>query len=123
VDDVEERRRRHKAILSALRDQILSPSGARTATMLPHLTGLSGVLAVRSSAGRAPMYSALETDFIDRLAALETTECRMHPFQSVDAYNTLMNHLIENSSPCLPIRGGPRSERAVAANSVQQELG
>lgn len=104
VDDVEERERRHRAVLSALRDQILSPSGARTATMLPHLTGLSGVIAVRSGVGRAPMYSPLEADFIARLTAMESDGCKMFPFETVDGFNALMNRLIENSTPCLPTR-------------------
>lgn len=77
LDDEAERSRRHRSVLEALRDLMLSPSGAMTATMLPHLTGLYGTVVVKSSAGRAPMYSALESDFVERLAGLEIDDCRL----------------------------------------------
>jgi CRISPR-associated autoregulator DevR family len=102
VGDEDERARRHRAILSALRDQILSPDGALTATMLPHLTGVVGAIVVRSSVGRAPLYSALEEDFMARLTAMAGETCQVFPFETVDAFNAIMNRLIETSHPCLP---------------------
>ena len=54
VKDQTLRVKRHQAILRALRDSLVSPDGALVATMLPHLTGLKGVLMVRTNVGRAP---------------------------------------------------------------------
>ncbi len=102
VGDTEERRSRHIAILSALRDCLLSPDGAMTATMLPHLTGLQGAVVLRTSVGRAPMYSALCDDFVTRLQALAGESCQVYPFESIDTFNTLMNSLITYSTPCFP---------------------
>ncbi len=70
VTDAKERLRRHRAILSALRDQLLSPEGALTATTLPHLAGLVGAIAVRNSVGRAPLFSPLDASFVAHLSAL-----------------------------------------------------
>jgi len=105
VDDRAERARRHQAILSALRDQLLSPSGAMTATILPHLTGLSGAIVVRSSVGCAPLYSALEADFVARLTAMAGPMGTVFPFKTVDEYCASMSQLIDTSDPCVP---GPR---------------
>ncbi len=52
MDDEQERGRRHRAVLTALRDCLLSPQGALTATMLPHLTGLRGAMVVCPSTGK-----------------------------------------------------------------------
>ena len=57
--DERQRLNRHRAILSTLHDTLLSPNGAMTAAMLPHLTGLQGAIVVRNAVGRAPVYSAL----------------------------------------------------------------
>ncbi len=102
VRDPEKRRSRHRAILSALRDCLLSPDGAMTATMLPHLTGLQGAIVVRTSVGRAPMFSALCDDFITQLQTLASPTCQVYPFESIASFNELMNDLITHSSPCFP---------------------
>lgn len=105
VDDRAERARRHQAILSALRDQLLSPSGAMTATILPHLTDLCGAIVVRSNVGRAPVYSALAADFVARLTAMAGPMGTVFPFKTVDEYCALMNRLIDCSDPALPGSG------------------
>ena len=74
VSDQDVRLVRHQAVLGALRDQMLSPSGAMTAKMLPHLTGLSGAIMIRTHAGRAPMYSPLESDFTELLKQIANGE-------------------------------------------------
>lgn len=102
VEDEGERLRRHRAILSALRDQLTSPSGAMTSTSLPHLTGMMGAIAVRCEAGRAPVYSALDQTFVARLTAMADTACQVFPFETVDQFSNLMNRLIETSNPRLP---------------------
>lgn len=90
------------AILSTLRDTLLSPDGAMTASMLPHLTGLQGVIVVRNAVGRAPMYSALKEDFIVRLEAMKSDSCLVYPFETVDAFHGIMEDFITMSAPCLP---------------------
>ena len=102
IVDEQQRLLRHRAILSALRDTLLSPVGAMTATMLPHLTGLQGAIVIRKEVGRAPMYSALKEDFVARLVALGSDTCSVYPFETVDAFNTIMEKLISSSTPCLP---------------------
>ena len=102
VTDAQQRLQRHQAILSTLRDTLLSPDGAMTAAMLPHLTGLHGVLVIRSNVGRAPSYSALQDDFVTRLQAMESETCHVKPFETVDAFYTLMEGLIHGSYPFLP---------------------
>ena len=81
---------------------MLSPDGAMTATMLPHLTGLKGVIVVRKDVGRAPMYSALKEDFIERLVAMKRDTCLVYSFETVDAFYAIMEDLIATSAPCLP---------------------
>jgi CRISPR/Cas system-associated protein Cas7 (RAMP superfamily) len=102
VTDEVERRRRHRAILSALRDCVLCPDGALTATMLPHLTGLTGAIVLSTKVGRAPIYSPLKGDFVARLLALENEARRVLTFETLDEFDTVMNTLIEGSSPYLP---------------------
>jgi MalT-like TPR region/CRISPR-associated negative auto-regulator DevR/Csa2 len=102
LDDEQERRTRHRAILAALSDSLLSPQGALTATMLPHLTGLRGAIAVRTRTGRAPLYSALQEDFVERLTAIASGACAVYPFETVDAFHTHMQALIETSYPSMP---------------------
>jgi len=99
VKDQAERERRHRAILRALRDSLVSPDGAHVATMLPHLTGLSGAIMVRTSVGRSPVYSALEGDYVARLRAMTDETCRIYPFESVDAFYSVMNEFIATSVP------------------------
>jgi len=103
ISDEQQRIQRHAAILSALRDLMISPSGALTSTMLPHLTGLVGAIVIRSSAGRAPMYSGLQDDFIVRLSAMHNRTCQVFPFEGVDAFYAKMGELIQLSYPCLPV--------------------
>ncbi len=103
--DPGERGRRHRAILSALRDCILSPSGAQTATTLPHLTGLTGAIVVRGTVGRAAIYSPLVDGFVDQLTALGGAMGVAHPFGTVAEFNGVMQGLIDTSDPCLPAAG------------------
>lgn len=101
VQDQDERERRHRAILRALRDCLVSPDGAHLATMLPHLTGLSGALMVRTDVGRSPIYSALASDFVARLRAMADETCRIYPFETVDTFYGVMNEFIATSVPAL----------------------
>jgi hypothetical protein len=103
IADEQERGRRHRAILTTLRDCLLSPQGALTATMLPHLTGLRGAIAICPHAGRAPIYSALQDDFITRLCALHSETCLVLPFETIDAFHLHMRDLIEHTHPALPM--------------------
>jgi len=95
------REKRHRAILRALRDSLVSPDGAQVATMLPHLTSLSGAITVRTQMGRAPLYSALESDFVTRLQAMADETCQVYPFETVDGFYALMNAFITASVPAL----------------------
>jgi CRISPR/Cas system-associated protein Cas7 (RAMP superfamily) len=99
VTNEQERRVRHQAILRALRDGLLSPDGALTATMLPHLTSLSGALVICPSAGRAPISSALDPAFITRLQALASESCQVEVFDSTAAFAAQMDRLIATSVP------------------------
>jgi CRISPR-associated protein Cst2 len=101
VKNQAEREKRHRAILRALRDSLVSPDGAHVATMLPHLTGLSGAIMVRTGVGRSPLYSALDSDFVTRLRAMADETCRVYAFETVDAFYTLMNDFIAMSVPAL----------------------
>jgi CRISPR-associated autoregulator DevR family len=102
VTDTDQRQRRHRSALSALRDLVLSPSGALTAKMLPHLTGLVGVMTIRTSVGRAPIYSALASDFVEQLTGTASDACIVLPFASVSEFAGLMNDIIERTAPALP---------------------
>ena len=99
VKDQALREKRHRAVLRALRDSLVSPDGALVATMLPHLTGLKGALMVRTNVGRAPLYSALESDFVIRLGGMTDETCTIYPFETIDAFYRLMNHFIATSVP------------------------
>lgn len=102
VTDEQARKKRHQAVLRSLRDSILSPEGALTATMLPHLTGISGALVVCPTARRAPIYSALDPAFIQRLQALADESCQVYPFETTDEFFKHMKQLIDHSVPALP---------------------
>jgi CRISPR/Cas system-associated protein Cas7 (RAMP superfamily) len=104
VTDEQERLQRHLAILSALRDTLISPDGALTATMLPHLTGLVGIIAVNRTVGRAPLYSPLKDDFRTRLQAMQGESLHMFSFDSIDGFYHQMNDLIAKSKPARPAR-------------------
>lgn len=95
------RERRHRAILRALRDSLVSPDGAHVATMLPHLMGLCGAIMVRTGVGRSPLYSALDSEFVTRLRAMSDETCRVYPFDTVDTFYTLMNGFVATSVPAL----------------------
>ncbi len=99
IADEAERLRRHQAILSALRDDFLSPSGALTSSTLPHLAGLAGVVMIQTQIGRAPTYSPLAKDFIERLAAMKNEQRVTKPFHTVDEFSAIMDDLIANSLP------------------------
>lgn len=101
VKDQALRDRRHRAILRALRDSLVSPDGALVGTMLPHLTGLHGVITVRTDVGRSPLYSALDSDFVKRLSSMVDETCTAYPFETVDAFYNLMNDFIATSVPAL----------------------
>ncbi len=100
VTDQAQRLKRHTAILRALRDALVSPDGAKTATMLPHLTGLVGAIVI-STAGRAPIYSALDPTFLTRLTAMADDSCTVDTFDTVDTFYQLMNALMRRSVPAL----------------------
>ena len=102
VRDPAERLRRHQSVLLALRDWILSPDGAMTATLLPHLTGLQGAIVVKPSVGRAPLCSALMGQFVEQLAAMAGPNCIILPFDSPAVFYAAMERLIMHSYPCLP---------------------
>jgi CRISPR-associated protein Cst2 len=102
VQDESERLLRHRAILSATRDTILSPEGALTATQLPHLTGIVGAIVVQTTSGRAPLWSALDNDFVTQLKKLSSETCQVFTFESASEFSEIMNELIRNSVPSLP---------------------
>lgn len=116
VTDPQQRLQRHQAILLTLRDTLLSPDGALTAAMLPHLTGLEGALVIRTGVGRAPTYSALKDDFITRLQAMESETCRVTAFETVDGFHSLMEELIQTSYPSLP----PTSSYTAPRTSISE---
>jgi CRISPR/Cas system-associated protein Cas7 (RAMP superfamily) len=99
VPDQSQRTRRHVAVLTALRDQLVSPSGAQTTTILPHLTGLRGVLVLRTGVGRAPCYSPLDPSFQERLTRMTDPTCRVHLFDGVDSFYHLMQEMITTTVP------------------------
>jgi CRISPR/Cas system-associated protein Cas7 (RAMP superfamily) len=101
VKDQTLREKRHRAVLQALRDTLVSLDGAQVATMLPHLTRLSGAIAVRTDVGRAPLYSALESDFVTRLQAMADETGQVYPFETIEAFYRLMNTFIATSVPAL----------------------
>lgn len=121
--DEEERARRHRAALSALADGFLSPQGALTATMLPHLTGLQGLIVIRTSTGRAPLYSALVPDFAERLSKLAGESSLIFQFDSIDTFYEQMQALIHFSTPALPARFQARVEAPAVSAPLKQQKG
>lgn len=99
VPDQSQRTKRHIAVLTALRDQLLSPSGAQTATVLPHLTGLRGAIVLRTGVGRAPCYSPLDPAFQERLTAMADPTCQVHLFEGVDGFYRFMQQMIVTTAP------------------------
>jgi CRISPR-associated autoregulator DevR family len=123
INDKEERIKRHRAILCALRDCVLSPDGAQTSTTLPHLTNLKGAIVVQLSVGRAPILSPLVSDFVTRLAAMENEARVVLTFESVDEFSGEMDNLIEKSEPHLPgsKNNGVSSQESSSEHKVSQE--
>ncbi len=99
VEDDEERHQRHQAILSCLRDALLSPQGAMTGSMLPHLTGLSGAVFICPTVGRAPMVSPLAEDFEGELQGLAKGTSQIILFATVSGFQEVMDHLIATTEP------------------------
>ena len=102
ITDEEERLRRHHAILMALRDQIQSPGGAMTATLLPHLTDIQGVVAIKTTVGRAPLCSPLSPDFVSMLENLQTDSCLIFVFNNLVEFHVLFQRLLSESYPVQP---------------------
>jgi CRISPR/Cas system-associated protein Cas7 (RAMP superfamily) len=109
VNSRDERLQRHRVILLALRDYILSPSGALAATLLPHLTSVLGAIVARKTVGRAPIYSGLQNDFIDQLMKISDESIQVMPFHSADSFCAAMNQLITSSEPYVMTRNGSTS--------------
>jgi CRISPR/Cas system-associated protein Cas7 (RAMP superfamily) len=99
VPDQSQRTKRHVAILTALRDQLVSPSGAQTTTILPHLTGLRGAMVLRTGVGRAPCYSPLDPTFQTRLTNMVDPTCQVHLFDGVDTFYHLIQQMITTTVP------------------------
>lgn len=105
VADEVKRQKRHQCILRALRDQILSPDGAKTAGMLPHLTSVQGAIVIRTQVGRAFMCSPLRIDFTDQLAGIVagiSGANHILPFKDLEEFAARMEYLIKYSVPYIP---------------------
>lgn len=50
---------------------------------------------------RSPLYSALDSEFVTHLRAMTDETCRFFPFETIEAYYTLMNDFIATSVPAL----------------------
>lgn len=118
LKDPAERLKRHQAILSTLRDQILSPMGSHTATLLPHLTALSGAIVARIVVGRAPIYSGLDSNFIQHLSAMADAANQVYTFYSVEEFKLHIDNLIANSIPSLP---APRQKTSFSQTVAQSK--
>lgn len=116
VDNEQERLKRYRAALRAVRDMFTSPEGARTATMLPHLTELSGAIVLCSKVGRAPVYSALADDYLTRLQAMQGEECQFYSFETIDGFYKHLTHLSVASEPALPSGAQYRQTQTVVTN-------
>ena len=57
---------------------------------------------VRSDVGRAPIYSALMQDFVERLCAMKSETLLVFPFETVDAFHAIMQNLLTTSAPSFP---------------------
>lgn len=104
---IEEERRmeRHRCVLRALRDQILSPDGARTGRMLPHVTDIRGAIMLRTRIGRAYMCSPLRSDFVEQLertASIASDVSMVLRFEQWEEFAARMEFLIAQSLPCSP---------------------
>ena len=81
---------------------IYSPDGALASKMLPHLEGLKGVIAIKKSAGRAPMDSGLDDKYIERLKKMVDDDIAIKDFYSIDEFKSTMDELINTSDPIMP---------------------
>ena len=106
VSDLKQRRARHRAILEALRDQLLSPGGAQTATLLPHITQIHGAIGIQTLAGRAPMYGPLHDDFVEQMVGQARGNRYAIPFEDSAQLDEIFDYLIQLTSPVLPTRTG-----------------
>ena len=106
IDDPDQRRARHRAILEALRDQLLSPGGAQTATLLPHLSEIEGVIGLQTVAGRAPMYSPLSDDFVSHVIGQARGNRYAIPFKNSIELDEIFDYLIQFTHPVVPTRDG-----------------
>lgn len=105
IGDEAIRHQRHRCVLRALRDQILSPDGAKTTGMLPHLTGINGSIVIRTEVGRAYMCSPLRPDFVEQIdgsvsKSSDAGVC-LH-FHNLEEFAVHMEFLIETSTPSTP---------------------
>jgi CRISPR/Cas system-associated protein Cas7 (RAMP superfamily) len=98
----EDRCLRHKLILSALFDQVLSPDGAKAATLLPHLTSVSGAIVIRTSVGRATSYSALAQDFREMINKLVNDSTKVYLFDDLSGFTEAARYLLDHSVPARP---------------------
>ena len=125
VDNAAERRRRHQAILSGLRDVLLSPQGALTGTMLPHLTGLGGAIAIRPTVGRAPVYSPMAEDFEEQVQGLAKGTSQIIPFATASQFQEVIDQLIEMSEPAMPLSSNLQKlagvESAIGSSTMPEE--
>lgn len=119
VTDPSERQVRHEAMLGALRDFLLSPEGALTATTLPHLAGLCGAIVLRQTVGRAQIYSPLADDFVSRLSHMADEITQVFPFEGVDEFYAVMNRVIKTTRPALPCQRKQDSTTSGPLNSVE----
>ncbi len=102
IKDEEERLKRHVAALNTLRDIIITPVGAMTARMSPHLTALKGVIFIVPKVGSAPTMSGLDENFIERSQRMTSDNLFVYTFDSVDSFYSLMNEIIKYSYPAKP---------------------
>jgi len=92
----------HQAILESLGEQILSPSGALTSTMLAHLTELKGVFVIKTKVGRAPILSPLNQDFIVQTQQIANKTRLIFSFDTPGEFNQIIEDLIAHSYPSIP---------------------
>jgi hypothetical protein len=78
------------------------------------MTGLRGAIVVKTSAGRAPLYSALEEGFVDKLLAMSTGSCQVFPFEDIVGFHAVMTRLIDTSEPAVyGVRGAGIGEGSI----------
>ncbi len=123
LTDQETRVARHRDVLQVLRDMFLHPVGALAATQLPHLTGLVGAIAVRTRAGRAPNWSALDPNFVAVLSDLADESCQVFTFDGPIRFAQVMNELITKSAPYIPQGASLAAAVKRVSNSARKNSG